>query len=177
MRCFVAVELNEKVRESLANVLAVCRQTGVDFSFTAPAALHCTLAFLGEKNDAEVQKTIASLGKIMFKKFPVTCKGLGFFPSEGFARIFWAGLQSPGLIELQKQVASALDYADGKPFSPHVTLGRIRSRRNLPSLVQYARANSSADFGSFQVEKFALKKSTLSPKGAVHEAIAEFALV
>ena len=175
MRLFVAVDVGKDASEKLAAAIESVRQTGADASFSNPRTLYCTLAFLSEKNEKQAREVISRLSAVLFPRFTCNCRGLGFFPSDKFGRVFWAGLEAKELTELQNQVATALDYRDGKPFHPHVTLARIRSQQNLGRLVELAK--QPADFGSFEVTSFSLMKSELSPQGAVHSTMAKFALL
>ncbi len=177
MRCFVAIDLPNEVRHRMSLAVAAAKSLGVAASFPVPEQLHCTLAFLGEKSEAEVKKITESLHAVRQRRFKATAAGLGFFPSENFARVFWAGLEGKEIVELQKKIVSALGMVEEKPFAAHVTLARIKSTTNLRQLIDYARENKQAGYGEFEVTKFVLKKSTLSPQGAVHEDVAEFALV
>jgi len=176
MRCFVAVELPPEAKALLSRVQHDAMNLGVNASFPDGRGLHCTLAFLGEKSDDEVRQTMAQLQQVRHNKFAAQVAGLGFFPSPAFGRVFWAGFESPGLTELQKKIVEALALAEDKPFAPHVTLARIRSKTNLPGLASYAQKQALSS-SPFTVAEFVLKKSVLSPTGAIHETIAKFALV
>ncbi len=175
MRLFVAVAVGEQAGEKLASVIAAASQMGLDASFSNPGQLHCTLAFLGEKSEKEKDAITAKLSSVRLPPFAVSCRGLGFFPSDKFARVFWAGLEGRELMELQAQIAAALDCKDGRPFHPHVTLARLKGNNNLEKLAALARQPN--DFGPFQVGSFKLMKSELSPQGAVHSVAREFALL
>jgi 2'-5' RNA ligase len=175
MRLFVSIPVTPPACDSLAQTIEKAIQTGADAGFADPNQLHCTLAFLGEKSEGQAKELIAALSSISFPRFSATALGLGVFPNEKSPQVFWAGIESKELLELQKQVSSFLNYREDRPFHPHVTLARIRSQHNSDKLV--ALSKSPADFGPFQVNSFYLMKSELSSKGAVHSIVAEFALL
>jgi 2'-5' RNA ligase len=57
--------------------------------------------------------------------------------------------------------------AEDRPFSPHLTLGRVKSRRNLQPLVDYIKIGTKQEC-EFTADHFILYQSTLKPQGAVY---------
>jgi 2'-5' RNA ligase len=103
--------------------------------------------------------------------FTVTVAELGAFPSPGRARVIWAGI-TDGAAELtrlagrvDRELAAIAFPADDRPFSPHVTLGRVREPRRQPRLAD-ALAPRAAPFGAVAVDRLCLMRSQLSPRGA-----------
>lgn len=175
MRCFVAVELLEENVSALSSLQSEARKLGLEASFPSRENLHLTLAFLGEKSEGEVARIVSSLREITFKPFPLRVEGTRFLPSDEFARVFYAGVApSKQLSQLQSRISQATGVAEERPFHPHVTLARIRGRKNIASLVALKQRSEKTFFGETLVSKFFLKKSVLSPKGAVYEDIAVF---
>jgi RNA 2',3'-cyclic 3'-phosphodiesterase len=60
------------------------------------------------------------------------------------------------------------------PYSPHLTLARIKERVDLRSLHQAIAAAPSLDFGRFTARSFFLYRSQLRPTGSVYTKLAEF---
>ena len=158
-------------------------------SFTKKEQLHITLLFLGEKTEEEVEKITAALRSFRFKKFQIAIAGSGFFPSEKFPRIFWIGTKDTGentapgehgknnsgaLKQLHLQIANLLSEKPEKDFKGHVTVARIKSPENIEKLIALKNKLSSISFGSFEVSEIVLKKSTLTPNGAVYEDVGCF---
>ncbi len=169
MRAFVAVELNDEVRNKLANLQ---RDLPGEVRKVKPENLHITLQFLGEIDDAKVEQVKKALGSINTAPFEVQCRGIGAFPSEKFVRVVWAGAESTELEALYKQVHEALKplgFIEDR-FSAHITIGRPKTRVDLqPFLAKHAQT----EFGSFKVERVVLMKSMLQPGGPNYEVVYE----
>jgi 2'-5' RNA ligase len=83
------------------------------------------------------------------------------------------------LYEKVEQALSPLGFApEARGFSPHVTLGRVaRPSAEMNRQLGARIANfSSSDLGSFTVDRFYLKKSTLTSGGPIYEDLAGFPL-
>jgi 2'-5' RNA ligase len=103
---------------------------------------------------------------------------VGFFPNERSPRVFWCGIAAPGLEDLAAdtdRATSSVGVAkEDRPYSPHLTLARIKERIDLGSLHQAIGAAPSLDFGRFTARSFFLYRSQLSPTGSVYTKLAEF---
>ena len=116
---------------------------------------------------------------------PVQMRRLGFFPNPHSPRIFWCGIEAPGLSELAADTdlaTAALGVkCEQRPFSPHLTLARIRERAEIQPLREAIAALTTPnlttpEFGGFQAASFFLYRSTLRPAGSVYTKLAEFPL-
>ncbi len=65
---------------------------------------------------------------------------------------------------------------ESRPFSPHLTLGRVRSPRNAAELLGALRAEGRADFGATRVTAFFLMESQLNPQGSIYTVIDSYPL-
>ncbi len=183
MRLFVAVELDEATRANasraatrLAEALGPEARRAV--TWVAASNLHVTLRFLGE-----VEEGVASELKTRLQRpfdtpaFELRVAGLGAFPPAGPPRVFWLGLTSGAerLAELHDEIEARLDglgfEREDRPFRAHLTLARVKGR-----LHQDARrllASTPADaIGGGTVSRVTLFESRLSPRGAIHTALA-----
>src|SRR3989338_4053923 len=100
MRLFIAIPLPGDVRELAVNI-----QAGLSMEFrpVRDDPMHLTLAFLGEKPEAE--SIIRKLENIRFSSFVLKTKGFGFFPSENKIRVVWIGLEeNPDFKSLQHEI-------------------------------------------------------------------------
>jgi 2'-5' RNA ligase len=95
--------------------------------------------------------------------------------------VLWLGLEGD-FQELHRGIEKALEPLGFSPeergFSPHVTLGRVGSPNVETSRQIQSRMSelSGLDLGGFTVDRFYLKKSTLTPGGPIYEDLAEFPL-
>ncbi|MBI2546266.1 RNA 2',3'-cyclic phosphodiesterase [Candidatus Woesearchaeota archaeon] len=169
MRLFIAIAIPETgpITEG-ANTLKI---QGVSVNKNP----HITLKFLGE---GEPEHIIGALGKVKVKGFNAETAEIGYFPGANKPRVIWLGLEpKEQFLELHKKIDIALEsmFPKDKKFKPHITLARvatpadIKELRDRIVLLQIPKIK-------FEVTKFYLMKSTLSPKGAVHEVVKEFGL-
>lgn len=154
------------------------------------APIHFTLRFLGDVPDEEGGGRIAAaLASVRFEAFDVVVVGVGAFPSERRPRVVWVGADPEGggrLAGLAAAVGGALDrlgraaggHSNGKPFKPHAAISRMGGAGGADSAAAAAaaiRSLRSERFGTQRIGSFKLKKSVLSPGGAVHTDLSEVA--
>ncbi|BCR06166.1 RNA 2',3'-cyclic phosphodiesterase [Desulfuromonas versatilis] len=173
IRSFVAIPLPETLTREAAQLGSKLSGELRGISWVKPEAMHLTLRFFGDIPEESLEK----IGKVMLSvgslhaPFHMEVGGLGAFPSASRARVFWLGIEaSSALADLHTALEagfSDIDMpGDGRPFTPHLTLGRNRGRP-LPAreiLEKYA------DFscGSVTVDRIVLFESRLHPTGARH---------
>jgi len=183
LRLFVAVELPASVRRALGELardLARCR---ADVKWVEEENFHLTLKFLGEVDQArlpEVQEALARAARGA-KPFSFEATGTGAFPSPGRPRVIWVGV-GRGAEELgslaarvDAELARVGFAAEARPFSPHLTLGRVRSPRGVGDLV---RALEQACFPAREVPvgEIVLFQSVLGRAGPVYTPVARYRL-
>ena len=122
MRLFIAIPLNETMRQSVADVQESFRQQHVKGNFTPRENLHITLVFIGEYPDPD--RIMEVIEGVAFTPFTLTMDKVGSFGS-----VWWTGFEeSNGLQALARKVRRALSDAgipfDKKKFRPHVTVLR-----------------------------------------------------
>jgi RNA 2',3'-cyclic 3'-phosphodiesterase len=184
VRSFIAVEIPEAIRNQLAGFQSKLKRSDADIKWVRPASMHLTLRFLGGLNQAELEQAAEAVSRTakLFKPFIVEVKGFGTFPERGRPRVVWSGISQGGdrlkeifgKLELEL-VDRGLGEAD-KPFSPHLTLGRTRSGKNINMLVEYLSKKTPKSFGSFEVRDICLFRSQLRREGAIYTVLkkAEF---
>jgi len=182
MRAFVAIELPEELRRTLAREQARFSAVCPDARWTRPEGIHLTLKFLGQISDEQVAEVKKALGRIgRFPKFTARAQGYGFFPDAKRPRVFWVGLDAPpDLAMLAKRVEAAMaDIGfppENRSFSPHLTLARFKVPRPQPKLQELLAQQENQVLGTFEVSEFFLWESKLSPKGAEYRKVAHFPL-
>ena len=116
------------------------------------------------------------------RPFEARICGLGAFPSAGRPRVVWAGVTDGAseMIEFARRVDVALAALglprDERPFSPHVTLGRVRRPGRNPVLTDALESASAREFGRVRVSSAALIRSELGPRGARYTELATVGL-
>ena len=185
-RAFVAVALDDDVRQEMAGLTELLRRTQADVKWVAPENLHMTLKFLGEVSpeteEAVSVALIRSLGTPRAAAFAFTLGGLGAYPSLSRPRVIWVGVQEgqERLASIASQVDQALTQAgfptEARPFSPHLTLGRCRSATNLNELKRAMEKMHDYEGPRVSVRRVVLYSSVLRPTGPVYEPLSTFEL-
>ncbi|MBN2453398.1 MAG: RNA 2',3'-cyclic phosphodiesterase [Candidatus Omnitrophica bacterium] len=185
MRAFIAIDISESFRGVLERVEASLKYAGADVKWADPASIHLTLKFLGEINDEKCADVKSALDAIAgsVRPFEMTLKALGAFPEMRHPRVIWVGLdrgasEATALAGLVESALSELGFAkEERPFSPHLTIGRVRSPLNRDKLIDKISSVSAgfqpSDAGSYKVSSIILFQSTLTPKGSIYSKLHE----
>lgn len=119
-----------EAREELMELLA-----GERISWVHPSRYHFTMRFIGDTPQSDVRRISSALEETIELpvKQHITLGDLGSFGSRGQPRVLWVGLrQQEFLNRLKEMTDAALEKCgirpEKQPFSPHLTLGRIRNR-------------------------------------------------
>lgn len=184
VRAFLALELNDEARAVLAQLLKEFRQTSTRASWVRPENLHLTLHFLGDivLTDFDSAFRELELSVAQIDSFVTTLQGVEAAPNVRRPRLVWACV--PGapdaLTELSRVVRSLTNgliaQPDTRPFTPHVTLGRIRDPRSAGPVLDIVNRNHAVRIGEFAVTRVALFRSTLARDGARYELLRDFPL-
>lgn len=178
VRSFVAVELPASFRQEIGRLHS--RIATVGLRLVQPDLVHITLKFLGDVPEGRLDAVAAALGEVKAEPFPVRIKGIGAFPGKS-VRVLWLGLEGD-FSKLYLGIEKALEPLGFPPekrgFSPHITLGRVGHPNVEISRQIQARMKelSGLDLGGFTVDRFYLKKSTLTRGGPIYENLAAFPL-
>ena len=180
LRAFIAIELPNQLQDALEKQTTRLRQSlGDDLVRWIPTQnMHLTLKFLGNTAASHVEflKQFISQTADTHSQFDLQISGLGSFPNSKRARILWAGIHAPAdLAALQKSIEAGttrLGYEkEEKPFSPHLTLGRVRQNID-PAGLQKIRTILDTiqlgNIGSARVDSIHLYKSEPQTSGSVY---------
>jgi 2'-5' RNA ligase len=193
MRLFIALDIDEAVRERIARFVE-----GVGGFAAArwmrPESLHVTLKFIGEQPEPVVDQIKQALSNVSASTAEIQFRGYGFFPTARSARVFWVGIEAgPQLATLaaaidDKTAALGIPKED-RAFSPHLTLARgaggsgsaRRHKTDGPNrafrgLQEKLSVLPTPEFGTMTARQFFLYQSQLSPKGSKYTKLAAFDL-
>ena len=182
MRAFLAVELPSHARHELARLQDQLRDSRADVKWVEKDNLHLTLRFLGDIDERERQRveSASQLAAAAMSPVTVTLSSLGAFPSVSAPRVVWVGLGdgAESLAQLAAQIEAQLAKAGfpkaDKPFSAHITLGRVRSPRNRLELVRTINDVVWTPPASFVVDHVTLFRSDLGSAGPTYSILREF---
>ena len=178
MRLFTAIDLPPEVAEKIAVLLARLRPTA-RLKWSSVDNLHITTKFIGEWPQERLGELLFALGGLPARlPIPIGVRGLGWFPNPRAPRVFWVGVEAgPALAALARDTDRALAELgiapESRPFSPHLTLARIKERTPLDSVRQAFASLPGEEFGEFTADRFNLYQSELGPSGSVYTRIEE----
>lgn len=180
-RLFIAIELPPPVLAQLNQIEAFLKKSVPPGTvrWVNPEGIHLTLKFLGDvsvtkRDSLEKKLALAVEGRA---PFILAAGGLGCFPNTRQPRVVWVGIHesSEALLALRNAVeehVSPLGYpTEDRPFSPHLTLGRVKReapRSDAQKLGELIARAPAFDAQRWQVTGIRLIRSELKPSGAVY---------
>jgi 2'-5' RNA ligase len=184
MRAFIAIELPQDIKDRISRLQDRLKKSGSDVKWVSPSNIHLTLKFLGEIDDKTRDGVCACLVEIAANTtlFTIKLGGLAAFPRMQSPRIIWIELsqghdQTKSIVDqLENNLEKYGIDRETKPFSSHITIGRVRSAKNKEDLIRCISESESSmtgNIGEFQAGKITLFKSTLLPHGPIYEIIQE----
>ena len=174
-RSFIALEISDEARTELVRVEKELKASNADVKWVAPASMHLTLRFLGnipEKNIPALSLRLDEIASVNIA-FDAALHDLGVFPKWDYPRVVWVGLSEGA--DRMKVIASMVGdamAAEGFPeedrkFSPHITIGRVRTWKNRDRLKKIA-ADISIIPVRMRISRVVLFRSELTTKGSVY---------
>jgi len=180
IRAFIALDIPSEIQECLATVSNQFKEKigEVPVRWVDPEKIHLTLKFLGDVslNNIEVLKESIRAEAYACKPLVFSVGGVGAFPKVRNPRVIWVGIEAPTeMIDLQRGIdvqMSRIGYApDRRPFSPHLTLGRVSRNAKSAEIRQISDVLSTSKIGFLgvgRVNAVHLYRSDLKPDGAVY---------
>jgi len=187
MRCFIAIDIDQTVKEELAELQkdlaeAVDIRKG-DVKWVRPEAMHLTLKFLGEIKDKDAID-VCNAAKLIASRhdsFMIEIATVGHFGGKS-ARVLWvgAGIDCAPLAALHNELEGELDTIgfprEGRKFSSHLTLCRIRNTQAGFKLAQLAEQYKDYDLGSIRAGAICVYQSQLTPSGPIYTLLGKYAM-
>jgi RNA 2',3'-cyclic 3'-phosphodiesterase len=187
VRLFVALDLPDAVRRSLAAVIERLKPKCREARWVRPESMHLTLKFIGHAiADGDTKKLgelRAALSTVRSgESVDLHFRGVGFFPNERRPRVVWCGIKaSPNLAQIAAEIDRLLEpFAiprEKRAFVPHLTLARIDPPHRVDALARAAGELQSSDFGSARETEFFLFESKLKPSGAEYTKLETYRFV
>ncbi|MHC5543191.1 RNA 2',3'-cyclic phosphodiesterase [Singulisphaera rosea] len=183
-RTFVAIGVSEALGIKLRRLQSLLAPEIPNVRWSEVLPFHVTLAFLGDVHNTDLNRVCQAVEEACkpFIRLELLLGGLGVFPNPQRPRTLWVGLSGvefEGLAELRAAVVAAVadtGYpADENQFQPHVTLGRMKSKRgestefDLTPLLNHYR-NWAA--GMIPIDEVVTYASSLTKEGPVYAPLA-----
>ena len=135
VRSFIAIPVPDQGIEALQDTVQKLESDiGRSVRWVRFDGIHLTLKFMSDIPAGTVEEVLEALPQVasQFPPIKLAISGLGVFPNTRRPRVLWAGLT--GELEALSELQSAVDDMVGRlglpkeqrPFSPHLTLGRVR---------------------------------------------------
>jgi 2'-5' RNA ligase len=182
LRLFIAVEIPHEIQQNIhQETAAIQKEIGGLVRWVPPGNMHLTLKFLGDVSTPNVDFLTQMLRTEAegIDCFSFHLAGIGSFPSPKRPRVIYIGIQAPAaLVTLQRGIESAsrrLGYpSEERPFSPHLTLGRVRQNATAADQQKIRRTLEGIQvdvLGTARVDSVHLFKSDLKPGGSVYSRL------
>ena len=188
VRSFIAIELPDELKLGLAQLEAKLKMSNQPWvKWVDPYSIHLTLKFLGSigvDRTGEVTKAMEAAVQGV-PPFRLEVKDLGAFPSLRRVQVAWVGVSGEvdKLSQLQRLLESnlaRLGFApESRPFTPHLTLARLRNQASLDERQSFGELIATTKFEAaytVKVDAISLMKSQLTGEGAIYSRISSVEL-
>lgn len=184
-RIFIAINFPQDIKKKLASYRG--KWPELPARWTKPDNLHITLAFIGDTDEDGLVEICRVAKEVARKHYPFSIKldKISYGPLKKIPpRMIWvSGEKSDGFCNLRNDLEKALLSSEkipfspeGREFSPHITLARIRQwdwRRIEPE----ERPEVDQDINlTFNVNSVEVMESELNTKGSRYEIIESYGL-
>jgi len=179
IRSFIAIPLSHNISFEIEKIHKELKALSADVKWVRPHSIHLTLKFLGAIDEEAIERIAQAIEKAIkgYRPWSVAIKNVGTFPSLRNPRVIWIGIEdkSDHILTFQNRIENELSRLgfekEKRKFSPHLTLGRVRSSRGKRELVNFLIDQRERPFGEFTIDRAVLFKSELKPSGAVYSLL------
>ena len=177
-RSFAAIFPPPEVRQRIWDLSEGLKKAAGGVKWVERDNIHMTLRFFGDLTDSQLESVGACMRETARgdSPFAVRLAGLGAFPSLSRARVIWVGMQEGRerltrlADELERRFVEAGLGNTDKPFSPHLTIGRVKVPERNPRLEEAIRT-LTFEGAEFMINGLTLTKSELRPGGPVYSPV------
>jgi RNA 2',3'-cyclic 3'-phosphodiesterase len=180
IRSFVSIDLeDEKILSQVESIMSSLSSLGGDLKPVERENIHLTLKFLGNVSASKLEEARSALAKVTFPPFSLEIKGAGAFPNLKRMNVVWVGVgegwsQVELIFEQTEKILHQLGFSrETRPFSPHITVARVKSGRKRDEIAAFLGHLTDESFGTFNVESVRLKQSVLSSSGPKYSTLYE----
>lgn len=183
MRLFVAIgahDINFDPTVVLKKLRINLDKKEIEYRWVPQENYHITLNFLGETPQEKLEPLKLKLEELSGRHeiFHLKIHGVGAFPSVREGRVIWMDVQnSLELRSLQedceKQLLALGFKVEERPFTPHLTIARLRNARRLSDSISPL---LNQNFGEMAVKMVTLYQSKAGGAFPVYEPLFKFPL-
>ncbi len=188
VRCFIAVELPDELKKGLTQLQSQLKSGEQPWvKWVDPYSTHLTLKFLGNVAVDRIGEITGAIGEAAQGMSPLylEVKELGVFPNLRRVQVAWVGVRGEvdKLGQLQQRIESnlaRLGFApESRPFTPHLTLARLRDQALPAERQRFGELIVSTRFETaytIEVDAISLMRSQLTREGAIYSRISSIGL-
>ncbi|MCS4540809.1 MAG: RNA 2',3'-cyclic phosphodiesterase [Euryarchaeota archaeon] len=181
IRAFIAIDIPKDLINKIANIQNSLKKIDANIKYVEPENIHITLKFLGEvlENKLANVSLVTKETTVGVKPFEIEINGVGVFPSFNYIRVIWVGITKGAdflsnlQTELEKRLVPLGFEPEERGFSPHITIGRVKTIKAKAQLQSKINELQNINIGTMQVDCLKLKKSQLTPKGPIYTDLVE----
>src|SRR5690348_14413660 len=145
-RTFIALDMHAAVQQALGQVIERFAHALPHLRWVDAAGIHLTLAFLGELDDDQLALAMEATRAAThdFPAFDYRLTAPDIFGSPQQTRVIWMGIEDRPVAQLHGSPLQRLHHTlnrelerrsfetEKRPFSPHLTLARVKQPLTLP---------------------------------------------
>ena len=185
IRAFIAIPMPPRIRQRVVSIRERFNHCGATISWVHEENVHLTIRFLGNVPEEKIGPIQEGIRRAVAgtDPFRMEVEEIGVFPNIKYPRIIWMGVREPTqtLVTLENRISSEMEALgfprEEKVFSPHITLGRVRSLQGKNLFIQALHSPIQTLEGEeMTVEEVVLFKSELKRSGAMHTILASIPL-
>lgn len=189
IRAFIAVEIDQPNKQKLLELISELKKTNTDIKWVNENQMHLTLKFLGNIEEGQVEQISGALKTTAdnFNAFNISLTKVGAFPNLRRPRVIWIDIDKGAgeLKSLSTKIETELEKLGFAPstslgtgkekreFKAHLTLGRVRSLKNIENLEKIISEVNFQAGNEIRIDKIVLFQSTLTPKGAIYTPLSK----
>ncbi len=184
IRAFIAIEIESEIKNKLSEYLSKLKRTGADLKLVAPENIHLTLKFIGYIE----KEALVALNKIIndvvsgIGPFSISIGNIGAFPSLKKPRVVFVCVQEKGdnLLRIYEKLDKGVERLgikkESRKYVGHITLGRVKSQKNISKLKDALNSGTECYFGLEKVTSLSLIQSKLSSTDPIYTRLNNFIL-
>ena len=180
LRTFLAIDVGKPIRDRCVALQETLARDGAEMKWVEEENIHLTLLFLGEVEDRELPALCRAVADCCAEQdtFTLSVESVGCFPNPRRPRIVWVGVGTGAaeVCALHDALESPLMKLgcyrrENRPYTPHVTLGRIKGERASGELAAVLARQAKWRGGETVVREVCVFSSELRPDGPIYTAL------
>lgn len=180
MRIFLAINLPLALRRAVWEATTPLRETAANVAWVAERKIHLTLKFLGALDESALGSLTQTMMDVARAHAAprVEVHGVGAFPNFRRPRVVWLGIEPEPRLELLHHdievACAALGHElDGRPYRPHLTLGRVREPGTADAMKALRMVANRVRFtDEFHAQTIDVMQSIPGPGGSAYSVLA-----